>query len=138
MTHPAVTAPPARPVPGAAPRSAAGRALWALAGVALLVVAIALDGWTWTVLAVAIAPDLPLLAGFGRDLAPGQLHPRAVPWYNAVHALPGPATLAVAGALVAATGHGTTPLVVGLVWAAHVSVDRACGFGLRTAQGLQR
>src|SRR4051794_41899488 len=41
-----------------------------------------------------VAPDLALLLGSGRDLAKGQLHPRAVPVYNAVHLFWGPAGLA--------------------------------------------
>jgi hypothetical protein len=82
-----------------------------------------------------IAPDLALLAGGGGDLAKGQLHPRAVPFYNAVHRFWGPVALIAAASFdVVALGW----FVVGLAWAAHVALDRAVGYGLRTREGLQR
>jgi len=59
--------------------------------------------------------------------------PRAVPFYNAAHALFGPLALSAAG-LVA----GPLVLGLGLVWLSHVLVDRAVGYGLRTPEGFQR
>jgi hypothetical protein len=35
-------------------------------------------------------------------------------------------------------GGSTSALVAGLAWSAHVLVDRACGYGLRRADGWQR
>jgi len=48
----------------------------------------------WQLVVLAIAPDLALLAGGGQGLQRGQLHPRAVPLYNAVHRFWAPAVLA--------------------------------------------
>jgi len=89
---------------------------------------------TWPLLvAAAILPDLPLLAGMSHDAVPGRLHPRAVPAYNATHVLRGPALLA---ALSLAAGPGA--LTAALAWALHIAIDRACGYGLRTRAGDQR
>ncbi len=82
-----------------------------------------------------LGPDLALLAGAGRSFASeGRLAPRAVPAYNALHALPGPVALVAAGAVL------RDPVVAGggLAWLAHCLGDRAMGFGLRTAEGWQR
>jgi hypothetical protein len=82
-----------------------------------------------------VAPDLAMLPGAGRDLAQGQLHPRAVPLYNAVHRFVGPVVLMAAASLdVLALGW----FVGGLAWAAHVALDRTVGYGLRTREGFQR
>ena len=85
-------------------------------------------------LAAAALPDVALLYGMAPGLIRGQLHPRAVTAYNALHDLAGP--LAVfAGA--AASG-STLLLAVGLGWTLHVAVDRSVGYGLRTPEGFQR
>jgi hypothetical protein len=76
-----------------------------------------------------------LLLGVGAGLAPGQLHPRAVPAYNAVHRFWGPALLVGASAL-GVLGPGW--LVGGLAWATHVALDRSVGYGQRTRAGFQR
>ncbi len=64
----------------------------------------------------------------------GRLHPRAVPFYNAVH------RLWVPGLLIAVTLVLQSPgwLAGGLAWVAHIGFDRSLGFGLRNAQGFQR
>jgi hypothetical protein len=80
-----------------------------------------------------IAPDLAVALGMGRGLKPGQLHPRAVPLYNALHVLAGPAVLAVA-----AWWLGRPWLGAALAWCAHVLFDRAVGFGLRDRAGYIR
>jgi hypothetical protein len=82
-----------------------------------------------------LAPDLALLFGAGSGLEKGQLHPRAVPLYNAVHRFWGPAALLVAAA---AGVLGTGWLVAGIAWALHVALDRSLGYGLRTREGFQR
>lgn len=118
----------------------ATRLLYAVAAVGALALAVAAAaatsaGW-WVFPAFALAPDLAFLAGLGeRGLERGQLPRRAVPVYNLVHRLWGPAALTVV-ALV-----GSLPswvIVAALVWGVHVLVDRALGYGLRTRDGFQR
>src|SRR4051794_38035877 len=61
----------------------------------------AVDHGSWWAFATGlVAPDLALLLGAGKGLAPGRLHPRAVPVYNAVHRFWGPAALVVLGVLL--------------------------------------
>ena len=83
----------------------------------------------------AIAPDLPLLLGAAPGLARGQIHPRAVPLYNAVHRLWVPLLL-IAVALV--LPRSPSWVVAGLAWLAHIAFDRSSGFGLRSREGFQR
>jgi hypothetical protein len=89
----------------------------------------------WQFFAFGALPDLALLLGAGRGLAPGQLHPRAVALYNALHRAWGPLLLA---ALVAAGVLGTGFLVGALAWGLHIAIDRVAGYGLRTPDGFQR
>lgn len=90
--------------------------------------------WGPTLLGL-LGPDIALLLGAGRGLAQGQLHPRAVPLYNALHRYTPPVILmAVAATGVIALGW----FALGLAWAAHVALDRAVGYGLRTRDGFQR
>jgi type IV secretory pathway VirB2 component (pilin) len=86
-------------------------------------------------LVFAIAPDLAMLIGASRKLAPGQLAPKAVPFYNAVHRVGGPVALLVACTFFVS---GAALFTGGLAWLAHVAIDRAAGFGLRTPEGFQR
>ncbi len=115
------------------------RPLYAVAAVTLLGAAIAVavaegTGW-WQLGVFVIAPDIALIAGVGTGLQHGQLHPRAVPLYNALHRAAGPIVLA-ALALTGVLGVGW--LVGALAWGCHVAVDRAVGYGLRTRDGFQR
>jgi hypothetical protein len=87
----------------------------------------------WQLWVFLLAPDLPLLAGSGRGLQRGQLHPRAVPLYNATHSLVGPALLAVASPWL-----GIAWAAGALAWAAHVLFDRSLGFGPRDRAGFRR
>jgi len=88
-----------------------------------------------TMIVFAIAPDLPLLLGAAPGLARGQIHPRAVPLYNAVHRFWMPlALIAVALALL----RSSSWVVAGLAWLAHIAFDRSSGFGLRSPEGFQR
>ena len=103
------------------------------AGLAIAVVVTEHASW-WQLVVFAIAPDLSFLAGMGGELARGQLHPRAVPIYNAVHRYWAPVVL-VAVTLVL---HSPEWLAAGLAWIAHISFDRSLGFGLRTPEGFQR
>jgi hypothetical protein len=88
---------------------------------------------SWQLWAFAVGPDAALFYGFGSGLERGQLHPRAVPLYNALHRLAGPAALGIAS-----TWLGPAWLAGALAWAAHVFMDRALGYVLRTPDGLQR
>jgi hypothetical protein len=121
------------------PRPAARRVAY-LALTSLLVLAIVLEvvrhrtGY-WQLAAFGIGPDLALLFGAGAGLARGQLHPRAVPFYNALHRFWAPAVLLA----LAATGVvGTAYLIGALVWCLHIGFDRTVGYGLRTRDGFQR
>ena len=103
---------------------------------AAIVVVIATEGTGyWQFAAFGLGPDLALLAGAGSGLAKGQLHPRAVPLYNALHRFWGQVALLVA-VLLADLSAG---YVVGaFAWGLHIAVDRAVGYGLRTRDGFQR
>ena len=81
----------------------------------------------------AIGPDLALLFGISSTLEQGQLHPRAVRLYNALHSYWGPGLLAAA-VIVLPAGY----LIGALAWAFHISLDRAVGYGMRTRDGFQR
>jgi hypothetical protein len=96
----------------------------------------------WPPVVFAIFPDISFLAGMSGHLARGQLHPRAVPLYNALHRYWAPAVL-VAVSLALSAGSGGSQwaaswLAAGLAWTAHISFDRSLGFGLRTPEGFQR
>ena len=120
-------------------RPALRRAAYAVTAIALLVAAIALaagadTGW-WQLVAFAVGPDVALVAGAGPGLERGQLHPRAVPLYNALHRFAGPVLLAAA-AVSGLIGAGF--LVGGLAWGFHVALDRAVGYHLRRRDGFIR
>ncbi len=113
------------------PRTTATRVLYAAIAIAAAAAAVAVSS-PW-VLALWLLPDLALIGAFNAEVQ-GALHPRAVARYNAVHALPAPVLLAAAG-LVA----GVPALAaIGLIWLSHVTMDRAAGYGLRSADGAQR
>ena len=127
----AATHQPARTAPGPV-----AYALLASALVVLIVVELARHDTGWWQLGVfGMGADLALFAGIGGGLARGQLHPRAVRLYNALHRFYGPGALLVA---VAAGLLGPAWLVAALAWAFHVALDRALGYGLRTREGFQR
>jgi len=81
-------------------------------------------GHSWPLFAATfLVPDVSLAA-----FAAG---PRVGAWgYNAAHSYVGPAFAAAAALL---TGR---PLVVALVWAAHIGFDRALGYGLKYTTGF--
>ena len=108
-------------------------ALTALLIAALAVEVAATDTPWWLVVVFLLGPDVALFLGIGSGLEKGQLHPRAVPLYNALHRYWGPAALALAS-IVLPEGW----LAAALAWALHVSVDRTVGYGLRTPEGFQR
>ena len=113
------------------------RAAYGLLAAASLAAAIAAviahgSGW-WIFTAFIVAPDLAVLLGISPGLAKGRLHPRAIPLYNALHSLIGPALLALA-----AIALGPGALIGALAWALHISFDRSIGYGMRTRDGFQR
>jgi len=106
---------------------------FAAAGLGIWVVVTQHVSW-WQFAVFAIAPDVTLLFGLHRGLQRGQLDPRAVPFYNAVHRFWAPAALVVIALVLHADAWGAA----GLAWSAHIAFDRSLGFGLRTAEGFQR
>ena len=115
------------------------RLAYGVAAIALLVAAVATaigsgTGY-WQLAAFGLGPDVALFLGIGRGLERGRLHPRAVPLYNLLHRFWLPLALGIAAAVgLVSTGY----LVAALIWAFHVSLDRAVGYGLRTRDGYQR
>ncbi|MFD5539841.1 DUF4260 family protein [Streptomyces sp. NPDC127079] len=97
-------------------------------------------GWLAGALALLflILPDLTFLVALddAPRMAKGQLAPRAVPYYNAAHRALVPLTLLV----VYAVGPFAWPPAFAALcgWLAHISYDRAFGYGLRTKEGFQR
>mgnify|MGYP006198445953 CR=1 FL=1 len=63
----------------------------------------------WQFFVFGAMPDIALLLGIGSGLAKGQLHPRAVPLYNALHRFAGPAVLGVGD--VISVGRATCTVV---------------------------
>ena len=118
-------------------RVARRSAYGALAGVLLAAaVFVLLDrgtGW-WQFFAFGAMPDVALFVGVGAGLEKGQLHPRAVSLYNALHRFGGP----IAFGLVAAAFLPAGYIVGALAWGLHIAVDRVAGYGLRTPDGFQR
>ena len=111
---------------------------WGVAAAALLagtVLQVQDHGGGWLALGFALMPDLGLLAGIGHGLQKGQLAPRAVPIYNALHRLVGPTLIAL---LVIAGVLPSVWIAAALGWALHIAVDRAAGYGLRGSDGFQR
>jgi uncharacterized protein DUF4260 len=103
------------------------------AGLAIAIVVTRYASW-WPAAAFSLAPDLSFLAGMSSGLERGQLHPRAVPIYNAVHRYWAPAVMVAITFIVGSPEW----LAAGLAWVAHISFDRSLGFGLRTREGFQR
>jgi len=106
-----------------------------LLSTALAIAVVVTQHTTWWQLVVfAIAPDIALVFGAGPGLERGQLHPRGVPFYNAVHRLWAPAILI--GLMVVLQSPAW--LAGGLAWIAHIAFDRSLGLGLRSPEGFQR
>jgi hypothetical protein len=122
-----------------APRSAAARLGYAALAVLVLTVTIleAVEHGTgyWQIAVFGLGPDVALFVGAGRELAKGQLHPRAVGLYNLLHRFWAPLALAALASFdVIPIGF----LLGALAWLFHIALDRAVGYGLRTRDGFQR
>lgn len=110
----------------------------ALAAVLLAIAVLLIVVWDaawWQTVAFALAPDAGVLYGIAPGLARGQLHPRAVPLYNALHRFWGPLALAVAAL---AFGLPLGYVAGALAWGVHVAFDRVIGLRLRAPDGFQR
>lgn len=107
------------------------RLAWAALFAGSLGAALALDAGAWQLWALLMAPDIALFAGIGRELEKKQLHPRAVPLYNALHHPAGPVVLGLASIAL-----GPAWLAGALGWLAHIAIDRAVGYGPRDARGF--
>ena len=108
------------------------RLLYAGLSLVLLAACLAVEGPWWQAVAFGLAPDLALVPGFSPGVERGQLHPHAVPLYNALHRFIGPVVVGVAFVAL-----GLSPLGP-LAWALHVAFDRTVGYGLRSRDGFQR
>jgi hypothetical protein len=86
-------------------------------------------------LAFGIVPHVPALAGLVMPHAKGQMPPRAVPIFNALH---DPMLPIVLLALGLANVLPPIAIVGGLAWISHVMVDWALGNGKRTRDGYPR
>lgn len=106
------------------------RVLLHLEGGVVAVAAIALYfhfGYPWWLLVVlALAPDLSMLG-----YVAGPVAGRAT--YDAAHTYAMPVALAAAGVF----GDSDVAVQVGLIWAAHIGIDRAIGYGLKYRTGFE-
>ncbi len=114
------------------------RHLWIVPGLAIAIFANSVAGehalGLVPLLLFGILPHLPVLLGVGQTTARGQLAPRAVPLFNAMH------HPAVPLALLAVAATGVLPafwLVGAMAWLSHVVVDWGMGDGLRSADGYR-
>ena len=92
------------------------------AAVALAAIALYFDGghpW-WLLVALALAPDLSFL-GY---VAGPRIGAAA---YDAMHRYVTPVVFAAAGVLA----NADAPVRIGLIWIAHIGIDRAIGYGLK-------
>lgn len=98
-------------------------------GVAVVVAAVTAyfyaDYPWWLLLVLALAPDISMI-GFAASPNVGTAT------YNAAHTYAAPVLLAVFG-LVAEVD---LAVQIGLIWAAHIGVDRAIGYGLKYPSGF--
>ena len=79
----------------------------------------------WLFAGLILAPDLSMLAYLGGPRQGARV-------YNAVHIYVGPLVLGGAAFLAASS----VALAVALVWAAHISIDRMLGYGLKHAESF--
>jgi len=80
----------------------------------------------WLLVALILVPDLSML-GYLAGPAVGSAA------YDAAHTYVLPVALATLGAIVDAE----TAVSVGLIWLAHIGIDRALGYGLKYPSGFK-
>lgn len=99
-------------------------------GALLFVVCVAayahLDGSWWLFAALLLLPDVGLV-GYLAGPHTGALT------YNLTHTLVAPIGLA----LIGLSTHASTLVALASIWAAHIGIDRAFGFGLKYATGFR-
>ena len=98
----------------------------AIALLAVVAVAVLYPAWWWVVLAAFLVFDLSML-GYVRSTAAGAMS------YNFIHNYAFPALAGVAALVTQSSSPAvsTTAGVLACVWAFHVGVDRALGYGLK-------
>ena len=79
----------------------------------------------WLFAALFLAPDLSMLGYLAGACWGARV-------YNAIHTYVVPATLALCALLL----HAHLALAIALIWACHIGVDRALGYGLKYADGF--
>ena len=129
MTRFADNTAPAPAVSGASSSPSGVRAILRLEGAAALAAAVALyahAGFSWPLFALFIlAPDLAMLAYL--------IGPRAgAAAYNLVHTYALALPLALAGYFFASPAASA----IGLIWIAHIGMDRMLGYGLKHQSGF--
>lgn len=80
----------------------------------------------WLFALLILAPDLSML-GYLAGPRVGAIA------YNALHILIVPLVLALAGYVVGSS----MATAIGLIWIAHIAIDRALGYGLKLPSGFQ-
>src|SRR5271168_3956290 len=130
VAHFADHSPPAPAMHGATGSSPAGvKAILRLEGAAAFAAAIALyahAGFSWPLFALLLlAPDLAMLAYLGGPRAGAAA-------YNLVHTYALALPLALAGYLLASP----IACALGLIWIAHIGMDRMLGYGLKYPTGF--
>jgi hypothetical protein len=99
-------------------------------GGAVAVAAIAVyfhEGYPWWLfVALILAPDLSMI-GYAGGLRVGAAT------YNAAHTYAFPVVLTAVGLL----GGADLAVEIGLIWLAHIGVDRAIGYGLKYPSGFK-
>ena len=104
------------------------RLLLRVEGVALALAAVFMFhrlGMNWWWFALILVPDISMAAYFF-GTRPGAIA------YNATHVTLGPLLLAALGFLLPSFDL----IAIALVWAAHIGIDRALGFGLKYGAGF--
>jgi hypothetical protein len=108
----------------------APRVLLRAEGLAVAVAAIALyfhaDYPWWLLVALVLAPDLSMVGYLGGPNVGAMA-------YDAAHTYVLPIVLVAAGILIDAR----IPIELGLIWFAHIGVDRAIGYGLKYPTGFK-
>jgi hypothetical protein len=95
-------------------------------GAAAIVLYFHLDSPWWLLVVLALAPDLAML-GYAAGLVVGAAA------YDVAHTYSLPVALATAGVLT----DSDLAIQLGLIWIAHIGVDRAIGYGLKYRTGFK-